>query len=329
MLNGANSTKTVFKLNIRFPAVADQSFNVMVERTTGSTSRLSVTYSAPDFALYVSDATGTTLGLVGGNVPGAAIIQGGGVYLVELAFDLAANGIVQLWVDGSLYINTTHTTDVTATTTSHFNVQSSYPAGREVAYDNIRMDTGTLIPSGRGIVIARQGKAGTPTYNAWTKNNAATAALCWSFTPLSTAQNCSDSVLNDAQTMLVAPFSQWGPGTGGHGNEVLGAYDMIKTAKVVMIAKTASVGNTKMRYRVGGVDTDTTVALTTADAYYQSGFFTDTPTNLDAYEIGVVQGQSGVVQTVEDMWLMVEYVPAGPTVTTRHNLTFINKVIGY
>lgn len=176
-------------------------------------------------------------------------------------------------------------------------------------WDDMRLDTGGTTAIGAGQTIARQGIAGTPTYNAWTKNGAATAALCLSDTPFSTATNISDLVLNDAQTMLVDKFST-DPGRAVEGTQVIGASDTINAVWVCMIAKTAVAGNIVIRRRVGGADTDETVALTTSDAYYRGSYFTDTPANLDAYEIGVKNALVATTETVEDMWMMVDYTPA-------------------
>ncbi len=236
------------------------------------------------------------------NVLGTHPVTVGGWTLIEYAFDVAAGGVMKAWVNGILDINTTH---VNLTN----NLDKWRLAGlanpNEFYFDDVRADTGTLTNPGRGSCIARQGVAGTPTYNAWTKNGAATAALCWSNTGFSTSTNCSDNVLNDAQTMLVAPFSTT---QAPHGNEVLRSNFTINACKVVMVAKTASAGNTTMRRRVGGGDTDETKALTTTDTYYQTTtFFTDTVANLDAYEIGVANAQVATLQTVEDMWLMVDF----------------------
>ena len=61
---------------------------------------------------------------------------------------------------------------------------------------------------------------------------------------------------------------------------------------------------------------------TTGDRGFKSPFFTDSFGNLDLYEIGFVKAASAAArtQTVEDMWMMVDFLP--PTATAvRHRVT--------
>ena len=60
------------------------------------------------------------------------------------------------------------------------------------------------------------------------------------------------------------------------------------------------------------IDTDTTKTLTTSDAYYDDGVWTDTLTNINAAEIGGVKsgGAGGQSMQIEDCWLMVDYLVA-------------------
>ena len=104
--------------------------------------------------------------------------------------------------------------------------------------------------------------------------------------------------------MLVAPFSAT---QSGHGSEVIGAGDTINACKAAAIAKTAVAGNMDIRRRINGADTDVTVTLTTSDAYYDGGIFTTTTALLDSAEIGVKNDLIATLETVEDMWLMVDY----------------------
>ncbi len=296
-ISALGATKSVVRTYAYFSGLTNND-NVIAETTIPSGGyRTLVQWSSGTSQLYVSDA-GSTLGLtltVGG------FVQAGTWYRIELAIDLAAGGAIKVWVNGVLSINVTHTNNVSATPTDGYSLWSG---AAQTYFDDFRIDTATLTPPGAGSVIARQGKTGTPNYNAWTKNGAATSALCWSNTPFTTGTNCSDNVLNDAQTMLVAPFST---AQSGHGGSTISPNDTINACKVAMIAKTAVAGNITLRRRVGGVDTDVTKALTTADAYYQTAFFTDTPANLDAYEIGVANALVATLETVEDMWLMVDF----------------------
>lgn len=173
---------------------------------------------------------------------------------------------------------------------------------------------------GPGYSIARQGVAGTPTYDAWTKNGAATAALCWSETPFSATKNCSNIGLGNAQTMLVGSFNSAGSAPEGSG--LISSIDTINAGKTAMIAKSTVSGNLSIRRRVAGSDTDTVKAITTADAYYDDGIWTPTFTNLTAgtTEIGAVDTVAAVTDTVEDMWLIVDYTqgPQGGLPRIRH-----------
>lgn len=225
-------------------------------------------------------------------------------YRLDVLYNSINGGIFKVYVDGVLDISTTETTGFTI---DQYSVVSE--TNFNMFFDDLRIDTGGLNIIGAGQCIARQGIAGTPTYDAWTKNGAATAALCWSDTPFSAATNCSDGTQNDAQTMVVDKFST-NPGRAVEGTQVINGGDTINAVKVAMIAKTAVAGNIDIRRRVGGVNTDTTVALTTADLFYATGIFTDTPANLDAYEIGVKNDLVATIETVEDMWMMVDYTPA-------------------
>lgn len=83
--------------------------------------------------------------------------------------------------------------------------------------------------------------------------------------------------------------------------------------KAITVAlRPGTVANSSMsrRRRFGGADTDTTLTLTTSDAYYESAVFSATYTDLNACELGAVHGANTAVQTVEDAWVQVAYVPA-------------------
>lgn len=175
-------------------------------------------------------------------------------------------------------------------------------------FDNLAVDDAAY--PGAGFVIARQGRSGPPTYDSWTKNGAATSALCWSDTPFSTATNCSDSTQNDRQTMLVWPFNTT---QTDHGTEIIGPLDTINACKVSVIAKSDVAGNMDILRRIDNVDTTTTVALSTSDAYFQSAFFTAAANSLNSAEIGAVNDLVATLVTVEDAWLQVEYLTVSST----------------
>lgn len=273
------------------------------ERSSTPANRLQLlTTAGPHF--QVNDAA-ATLGLVAAT--GTLIPVIGQWYRVEVVLDLAAGGIVQVWVNGVLDINTTHTSNVSATPTIGYTCVGN-AASNEVYFDDIRIDTGTLTPPGAGQIIARQGVAGTPTYDAWTKNGAATAALCWSDTPFSTATSCSNAVAAAAQTMLVAPFSST---QSGHGTQTVGTTDTINAAKTALIAKEASAGTPSIRRRVAAANTDTSFSATTSDKYFDDGIWTTTTANLDTLEAGCVHASGTILTTVEDVWVIVDYTPSG------------------
>lgn len=223
-----------------------------------------------------------------------------------MALAQAAGGAIKVWVDGTLDINITHTTDVTATPIDNFTLNGA-ATPNEYFFDDIRIDTGTLTPPGAGQIIARQGLTGAPTNNAWTKTGAATSALCWSDTPFSTATNCNSATSAAAQTMLVEKFSIT---QTGHGTQVVGAGDTVNAAKTAVIAKEATAGGGSIRRRVNGTDTDTAKSPATTDAYLDDGIWTTTVANLDLLEAGYVKSADANLTTVEDVWVIVDYTPA-------------------
>lgn len=193
---------------------------------------------------------------------------------------------------------------------------------------------------GPGYCIARQGQTGTPTNDAWTKNGLSTSALCWSETPFNATDNCSSNVSGAAQTMLVADFSVAGSATEGVG--ILRAQDNLNACKAAMICKCSAGSALKIRRRVGGVNTDFTpqgnpattdsysdtvgaliAPVFTAGTYFSPNTapFTDNSANLDNYEIGAVKQANTNTDTVEDMWMMIDYTPGPPgSITVFYNI---------
>lgn len=81
-------------------------------------------------------------------------------------------------------------------------------------------------------------------------------------------------------------------------------------AVTIAIRPAAAAGSAaSIRRRLGGSNTDTSITLTTSDAYYETGIFTDNITNLNAAEIGALHGNTSLLQTVEDAWIFVDYTP--------------------
>ncbi len=307
LVTGLSATQTSGRFYFYAPAGTFTSNSFFLEVP----SRLQIRFASGSTPKITMSDAGSSLGLT--LATGITNMTGDTWHLIEFVYDLAAGGVVQLWADGVLQINTTHTSNVAGTPTTGWNAAGAANPN-EKYYDDVLIATGGLTRIGRGACIARQGTTGTPTYNAWTKNGAATAALCWSDTPFSTATNCTANVAATAQTMLVSPFSAT---QTGHGGEVTYPKDIINACKVGLVGKTAVNGNITIRRRVGGADTDVSVALTTGDTYKQTTLFTDTVANLDAYEIGVVNPLVATLETIEDMWMMIDYVPNGAGISSN------------
>lgn len=304
---GIATTQSAVRLCIKTSAAPSATQGLLVENPN-TTTRLRLTLNLTTGFLGVTDA-GVTLGLV--TTAGSINVCDGSFHVIDLTYDLAAGGVVKVWVDNTLDINVTHTSDVSATTTTSWGCNGFATA--VIYMDDLRIDKGTLTQIGAGQIIARQGLAGTPTYDAWTKNGAATAALCWSDTPFGTGTNCTSSTSAAAQTMLIAPFSA---AQAGHGTQVVNAQDTVNAAKTALIIKRATSGNPKIRRRVNGSDTDTAIVATAADKYFDDGIWTTTVANLDLLEAGVVKAADANLTTVEDVWVMVDYTKANPYTQT-------------
>lgn len=165
---------------------------------------------------------------------------------------------------------------------------------------------------GIGRCIARQGKAGAPNADAWTKTGGASAATVWSETPYSATNEAHSTAASQAQTMLVADINA--------GVHPIQPRDTINACKHIAIMKEIGSGTTRtysMRRRLNGSNTDTAKTLTATDAVYDTGIWTDTYTNLRSAEIGGVRGTgTGRHMQIEDCWLMVDYTPIGRPLST-------------
>lgn len=302
LFTNMSATQSVARFWIRVPSLPGSIIPLLVEAKTAGAVARTVLSIKTDGTLQVSD-NAATLGLV--TTGGTHAIATNTWTMVEFALDLAAGGIVKTWVSGTLDINTTHSSNVSAAVTDTYSLFGQV-SPNEVFLDDIRVDQGGVTRIGDGKTIARQGKAGTPTYNSWTKNGDTTAALCWSETPFSTGKNCSSSSSAAAQTMLVEKFSIT---QSGHGSEVIGAGYTINACKTSIIGKRATSGNPSIRRRIGGVDTDTAKTLTASDTYFDDGVWTTTTANLDSMEAGMVKAADANLTTIEDVWVHVEYIP--------------------
>lgn len=323
---GLAATTGVIRFYLYAPALPAAAANIVGVGKSGGTNLYTLQINT-NGTLRVNDGN-ALMGFTGTN--GTFVLPTDTAWtLVEMACDLAASGIIKVWVNGVLDINITHTSDVTATPIDNYRFLGSANP-KEVYVDDVRIDTGGLTPAGHGQCIARQGLAGTPAYDAWTKNGGATAAACWSDTPFDTTNYCDDTSLNAFQTMLVASFAA---SQTGHGTQVISTGDTINAVKAAIVGKSsltaAGAGAANIRRRVGGVDTDTSITFTTSDAYYQTAFFTDTVANLNAYEIGGGHGAVAATHTIRDAWLMVDYTLQGgpPPAQVLHG-TFTGIITG-
>lgn len=260
----------------------------------------------------------------------------GEIVCLELICDKSAGGVIQLRVNGMAVINGTHTVDTSSNTTFRWFFQ-------DINYylDDFRADINTTTPIGPGRVLARQGRAGTPTYDAWTKSGAATADACWSNTPFSTATNCvatSTFSPNPAQTMLISQFSQAYRGTMP--SEIVGPGDVINAVKIGCAEIQAGGGTMAFRRVVDGVTTDTsniptgggvntyieTLGWISAAGGGSGGTYTGVPftvtnSQLDTMEAGAVF-TGGASVTIHDLWVMADsnpgfYVDSSPTSIKR------------
>ena len=83
-----------------------------------------------------------------------------------------------------------------------------------------------------------------------------------------------------------------------------------------------SDGTYKLRRRLNGSDTDTAKTLTTTDAWYDDGFWTDTLVHLSSMEFGAFRDTGGDHNIqVEDIWLLVDYTPVTAITVTVNQVT--------
>lgn len=310
LILGLSATTSVIRDYFNTDTIPGADTNVLAELATTSTNRLLVIMDSTG-ALGVVDAA-STLGLT--RTIGSVILSANQWYRVEVALDLAAGGIVKVWVDGTLSVNTTHSNNVSGTTTDGWAV---YGGTGVWAHDDIRIDTGTLTPPGAGRCIARQPiTGGTPSGgDAWTKSSGTDAGALWDNTPFDTTDFCSTATASAAQCAVLASF---GSTQTGHGSEVLGSSDTINASKIGLVGKTsnaASDGADSIRRRVGGANTDTAItAYTTSNAYRAIAPITGiTYANLTdgTTELGTVKtGTGSRTHTVEDVWWFIDYTPA-------------------
>ena len=244
---------------------------------------------------------------------GATVLNANQNYTIQFEYDNTAGGIIKVWLDGVLEIDITHSN--ATTTISSIPVDGPVSGDGAWFYDDCYI-VNTLIQPPAVRVICRQGNGGTPTYDTWTKNGAATAALCWSDTPANTATNCSTTAQNTAQTMKITSF---GATQSGHGTETFTGEDTIHGCKYGVFHKEgANVVSISGRRRTAGVDTDTAMQRSTTDRYDEIYFAPPTFADLIASEFGEAVGaiSGGHTAVGEDIWSMAAY-----TLSTIRNPT--------
>lgn len=257
---------------------------------------------------------------VGPTASGATAVSLTDWNLLEVKYVRSATvGGMEIFLNAVLQVSSFATSTTTGTSTSKMRISLGDPSsdggGQTIWWDDLAYATTDYIGTGQSIAV--QGKAGTPTYDTWTKNGDATAALCWSETPFSTAKNCSSGVLNDKQTMLTAALS------------AIDAGSTINGCLIGAVAKCASsFSSVKRMRRIGGVDTiGAANSTSTVDGWIPRGVnsepyevFVATLADLNASEIGAQANSGTIVNTIEDLWLLVDYTPGPPAALSRNGV---------
>jgi hypothetical protein len=275
----------------------------LAQFNSGGNPQITITYDGSSG--HLSIGANAALGLAA-QTPGN-FFNSGIWTLVRVAYDATAGGVVKVWVDNTLWINTTHS--IAGSAIDSISV-SGLASPHEFYYDDFVLYDSAAQPA-NARVIARQFISTAPSYDAFTKSTASTIDTVWNETPFNATNNASSGTSGAAQTAYVASFSTT---QTGHGSQTIGANDTIVGAKVGLVAKTSATTSggalASIRRRIGSSDTDTGITLTTGDAYYEAPIFLDTLTNLNSAQAGFVHGANTKTQTVEDAWLMVAYTPA-------------------
>jgi hypothetical protein len=254
---------------------------------------------------------------------GTTVLTSGVWYRIDEKFVVnASTGGMEVRINGAVEF-TSFGSNTSAFASSQVDrwLFGTFTAGAVTAgYDDMMVCSGAYCPPGGTIV--RQGTSGSPTYTAWTKNSCASSLIenCWSQTPFNSTPNASSATASDAQTMVVSGFDTT---QSGHGTETIGVHDTINACKTAGVIKSGTAAAPlSIRRRINSADTDTTKTLATSDAYYDDGIWTTTAAILrdsTKMEIGAVHGTGSATDTVEDMWLMCDYLAV--TVPTRHRVT--------
>lgn len=191
-----------------------------------------------------------------------------------------------------------------------------------IYFDDIVCDT-AFYPGTDSKIIARQPISFiTPTYNAWTKSSGTDIGPLWNQAPFATASNATSATSGAAQTARVSLFSI---SQTGHGNEVVDVHDEVIVAKSYVVQKSGTASSaSNIRRRVNGIDTDTAITLTTSDVMYFQSMWSASLLDLDRIELGVAHGANTNTHTVEDVGVIVEYVPSVPAAAAQTGRVYIN-----
>lgn len=239
---------------------------------------------------HASDGSRQLYMTIPGGTPtvGATAVVAGQWYLIEAKVVISATvGIVEWKLDGVI------AGTATGLNTGSSNIKSLLCTEMDAAtvtafYVDDLLANDAAYP-GAGQSIARQGKAGSPNADTWTKTSSQTAAQVWSETPYSATNEAHSTDQSQAQTMLVDDV--------GVGANPIRFGSVVNACKVVVIAKeiraASGTPTYSIRRRLNGSNTDTAKALTGSDVGYDDGIWTDTIANLQTAEIGGVRG-SGV-----------------------------------
>jgi hypothetical protein len=177
-------------------------------------------------------------------------------------------------------------------------------------FDDVAVTTGTWPGSGR--IIARQGRPGSPAYDQWRKDGAATIDAIWSDTPFSQTTLAESPAEGDpvSQTMLVAPLNQGLDAVDPNVHALRGCEVLVSSTR-----SGAADRSYALRRRVGGVDVDTDVSgrISAAEVHVGDGrhgtYWSNAVHRLAAAEIGAVKsgGSGGASWSIADAWLVCEY----------------------
>ena len=320
----ATATQQSYRAYFRFPTALPTATSILF-LTGQNGGRRIWNLSLASSGKIILNST-TTSGLT--TVTGTTVLSADTWYNIGVAYAASAGGAVNVSIDDVSEMATTHSNAATGAPNKLGLQGATTP--NEYFFDDIRLDIDTLtIPVGARI-IARQGKAGAPSDDAWTKNNATDANLCWSQTPFSTATNCSNAVNSAAQTMLVAAFSAT---QTGHGTETVATGDTINICKSAVVAKAALGSTAHIRRYVIGVLSSATISLTTADTYFEDGEFWNTSvTGLDSLEVGMAHAADVNLEDCSDCWMMTDYSTstsaAAAAAFFRKDIQFLGTRVG-